>query len=246
MSSTCNAEGLLIGKIVSPKVTDTSTPINIVGVAPISVTKEQTGDTMTYTIKYSPYIAPTSSLSVSPTSAEIGETFNATYTSTWTKGTADLDGTALVTSPTTTVVNGLVSVNVGTIGSKTLTVTDKINTVTSTASISIRHRYFIGTKPKNEPNTSIVRNTGTVSSSMTSAYGAQRTYTIPSVASHIIWLVPQGTTAMGVIRDDGISEIETINSGTMSITNAYGVSVTYDIIMSKQFFAAGSTLNLKF
>src|SRR5690606_17559750 len=146
-----------IGKIGSSKVGESSSldNINIVGVDPISVERVQEGDMTVFYISYTPYAPATVSMSVNPSSVEVGTMFNATYTGNWTKGSASInsikvDGVDInqAVKPYTLTINGLSFSNKGTYGNKTITLTDsRNNTVTASANIKVNYRYYIGTKP---------------------------------------------------------------------------------------------------
>jgi hypothetical protein len=252
MSSACNNDKVFIGEVTIPK-RDIST-INIVGVDPIEVRKQTEGELTTFYISYVPYVAPTSNITVTPSIVEVGSTFNATYTATWVKGSGELTSVTIDDIPVsnknslseTIVSNGLSTPSEGIFFPKTIKVIDyKGSSSTATTSITSQYRYYVGTKPRFGDNTTIVKDAGKLSSSMSSAYGALKTYSIPELDSHVVWLLPPNKT-MGKVTDENNFECETIDGGIVSITNEYGVTVNYTVIQSKNFYASGNTLNLKF
>lgn len=238
MSLDCNCN--YIGKLVTPVVNGKT--YSAVGVGDIKVNTIVDGNHTTFVISYEPYVGIVASLTVTPEIVEVGSTFNAVYTSTWSKGIGVLDGEELDGSPYTTQVNGLIFYTVGVHAGKSLVVSDGVSSVERTTSIKAVHRYRLGRRTRSGE---ITLTDSKLGGSIQDAYGSLRSYEIGEEEQHIVWLVPVGET-MGVVVDANGFTCETIGGDQMIVTNDYGVGVVYNVIYTKNFYPSGSILNLKF
>lgn len=215
----------------------------------ITIRLVEEGDDKIFYIGYSPDIAPTANLDVSPTLIEVGQVVTATFSGTYTKGrrnliskiitpTANVDTSV---SPFVFTVPNVSSPLKGIVASNTLTVTDGKNSVSDSASILVKDRYYTGFSPATSLD-NINGFTSALGSTIQEAFGGPRPYVVP-VSNYIYWLTPDIWDGDMVLNTFpfAVSKI-----GTINITNIYGLTKTYNVWRSVNYFGTGTlTIDMK-
>jgi hypothetical protein len=241
------------GRIFIPKQTATeASKVEVSGTAPIKVTKEIRGDSTVYIVKYAPYSSPTVTLTANPSFLEVGQSTLITFNGTTIKGSEEIKD-RVITPTTSFTLNGNDLSFTATCGSSTtgiknthsLKVIDMSNKeVSISTGVLVKHRYFIGTIPRGTV-TFLAADSGRLGTSITDSYGGFNTYSIPEGESHIAWLVPAG-------EGSSIPTPKSLNGTTWKLTsygqttlvNTHGLSVTYDIMGTINYYNGVNTIDL--
>ena len=230
-------------RIVIPESNSSTSPeYEVRGVAPIKVVRHLEGTKVVFVVSYAPSIAPTCSISVSPTIAELGVfgTFTFTY--------ADAPGSsAIVTrlkSPNDSPLT-IAFTQAGNQGLHHYTVTDAEGlTANASASILVKYRFFKGTLIRGNDALdvptiqSLVSNLG---SSIGEAFPRQD-YTMDRSQGHFLWVYPADFSSIPTPTGDA-----NLPFGLVDVPGTWIINgITYKAAKTATYFTNGGTANLGF
>lgn len=248
----------------NPKLVTNSIPLDLEtllsffefrAIAPIKVTVAQVGGKIRVTHSYEAYIVPTVNISVSPTTAEIGDSVDPTFTVTFEVGSQPLTSKELTpavdpepdmtSSPFGFQIDGLTSTVPGIFGIHRFTVEDGTEVeIYDEVGVSFMHRYFQWFSDEaTTDEATMIAGSSELAASAVAAWGGTQAYIVPNL-NYIYWAVPEDD-------EDGIGQ-PYLGSFPLPVTvigqitradNGFGVPVTYNIIRTTNYFGA-STLNI--
>lgn len=239
------------GRIFIKKENKQQTQIDVVGNSPIKVTTEQRGDITTKIVRYAPFILQTVKLVAEPNLLEVGNSASVLF-----KGTV-LAGSELIkevySNPVRTMtfdgINAQFTVDIGsntkgTHGIHSLIATDTLNNeVFASTGVLFNHRYHRGTVARNTTN--FVSSESILGTSVTNAFSGFKDYVIPAGQHHLAWLVPVGE-GSSFPTPKGLNGFpwEITTMGQTSLVNSFGLSVTYDIVRTSNYYTGENTVQL--
>lgn len=239
------------GRIFIKKEKKEQTQIDVVGNSPIKVTTEQRGDVTTKIVRYAPFMLQTVKLVAEPNLLEVGSSASVLF-----KGTV-LAGSELIrevySNPLRTVTfDGITAEFTVNIGSNTkgvqgihsLITTDALNNeVSASTGVLFNHRYHRGTIARNTTN--FTTSSSILGTSVANAFSGFLDYTIPVGQHHLAWLVPVGEGA-SFPTPKGLNGFpwEITTMGQTTLVNSFGLSVTYDIVRTTNYYTGENTVQL--
>lgn len=217
------------------------------GGSPIVVTTVIEGDKTIYYVSYQPYVAPKSTLVVNPSVIEVGQEVTAVFTGTYTQGSKALVSKTVsptVVDVTSTPFNFEVLVNPlvkGPIASHTFTVSDDDTSVVSSASITVKNRFYTGFSSVDYID-SVDGFTSGLGLDIQDVFGGPRNYEVPN-NNYIYWLTPYDWTP-NLILDGFPFAIKKL--GILGVNNPHGLLQTYNVWRSVNYFGASTlTIDMK-
>lgn len=206
---------------------------------------------------YAPYRAPSVSLGVSPTVFEVGDTVPiATFTLNITERSNPLSSIVINPDPGIVPTVGTNTFQVldvtrdtaGSIATHTATITDDSGngSISDSASLSARWRYFQGFSLKSTLNETDIKAlvNQTISTGIKTVYGGSKNYVVPASAvnQYVYWAFPNDTSPFTSLSN-GAFAVPFISLGDVSVTNDFGVTKLYTVVRTAVALGSG-TVNI--
>ena len=230
-------------RLVIPEGTSTEqVEYEVRGVSPIKVKKQLEGSKVVFIISYSPSIAPTCSISVSPAIAELGVTAIHTFTYVDNVGSSPI--LTRVKSPNDSPLKVRFN-QAGSQGLHSYSVTDTEGlSATSSVAILVKYRFFKGTIVRNNDAldvTTIQALVSNLGSTIGEAFPKQA-YIMDKPQGHFLWVYPADFASIPTPTGDANLPFDLVPIAGTWVING----ITYKAAKTATYFTNGGTANLGF